>query len=109
MKWLMSQGRRRDTQTPRTSVLAHDFTRLGFNMVDELKAAGTAPESAIRLLDVAVDFRNAIVHGNETQLARIAAAGQIKATMTPIADTAEPSPVWPYHGPSDGDHARRPP
>lgn len=82
MKWLMSQGRRLDTQTPRTSVLAHDFTRLGFNMVDELQAAGTTPESAMRLLDGAVDFRNAIVHGNETQVARIAAAGQIKATMT---------------------------
>lgn len=34
------------------------------------------------LLDVAVDFRNAIVHGNETQVARVAASGQISATLT---------------------------
>jgi hypothetical protein len=31
---------------------------------------------------VAVDFRNAIVHGNETQVVEVAATGRIEATLT---------------------------
>ena len=82
LRRLMSQRRRLDTQTPRTSVLASDFLRVGFNMVDELKAKGSAVEAALGLLDVAVDFRNAVVHGNETQIGSVVATGRIKATMT---------------------------
>ena len=51
-------------------------------MVDELKAKGSAVEAALGLLDVAVDFRNAVVHGNETQIGSVVATGRIKATMT---------------------------
>jgi hypothetical protein len=58
------------------------FTRVGFNVVRLLKAEGAATETALRLLDVAVDFRNAIVHGNETQVAEVAVTGQIEATLT---------------------------
>jgi hypothetical protein len=79
---VVSQGRRLDTQTPRTSVLTNDFTRVGLNVVRLLKAEGAATETALRLLDVAVDFRNAIVHGNETQVAEAAVTGQIEATLT---------------------------
>jgi len=63
-------------------VLTNDFTRVGFNVVRLLKAEGAATETALRLLDVAVDFRNAIVHGNETQVAEVAVTGQIEATLT---------------------------
>jgi hypothetical protein len=85
---LMSQGRRLDAQTHRTSVPANDFSRVGFNIVRVLKAQGSAMEAALSRLDVAVDFRNAIVHGNETQVARVAASGHI----SPDADLVPPTP-----------------
>lgn len=82
LRTLMTQGRKLDTQTPRTSVLGSDFPRLGFSLLDGVRAHG-APGTAgtLRLLDVLVDFRNAIVHGNETQIRAIIASGDVKATI----------------------------
>lgn len=37
-------------------------------------------KEALRLLDLLVDFRNAIGHGNETRIASLARDGEIKAT-----------------------------
>jgi hypothetical protein len=93
----MSQGRRLDAQTHRTSVPANDFSRVGFNIVRVLKAQGSAMEAALSRLDVAVDFRNAIVHGNETQVARVAASGHVSATLTSYRRhrRATPSPAVP--------------
>lgn len=81
VRTLMSQGRRLDTQTPRTSALASDFSRVGFNIVTALKAQGREMETALGLLDVVVDFRNAVAHGNETQIASVVASRRIKTTM----------------------------
>lgn len=61
--------------------LASDFSRVGFNMVTALKAQGREMETALNLLDVVVDFRNAVVHGNETQIASVVASRRIKTTM----------------------------
>jgi hypothetical protein len=72
---LLSQGRRLDTQTPRTSVLTNTSLASGSTSFRLLKAEGAATETALRLLDVAVDLRNAIVHGNDTQVAEVAVTG----------------------------------
>lgn len=65
-------------------------------------------EAALSRLDVAVDFRNAIVHGNETQVAR----GRRLRSHQPDADLVSPTPSsdlesGQYHGSGDGDEARR--
>jgi len=62
--------------------LASDFLRIGFNIVGALKAEGPTTVAAIASLDVLVDFRNAVVHGNETKIAALSGAGQVKATLT---------------------------
>ncbi len=78
----MTQGRKLDTQNPRTSVLASDFLRVGFNIVGALKADGPLMVAALASLDALVGFRNAVVHGNETEIAAHSGAGQVRATMT---------------------------
>ncbi len=82
LRTLMTQGRKLDTQNPRTSVLASDFLRVGFNIVDALKAEGPVTVAALASLDALVGFRKGVVHGNETEIAALSGAGQVKATMT---------------------------
>jgi hypothetical protein len=80
LRTLMTQGRKLDTQTPRASVLGSGFGRLGFNLVEAVKAEGADAEVALARLEVLVDFRNAIGHGNETEIADLVGKGEIKAT-----------------------------
>lgn len=82
LRSLMTRGRRLDGQTPRVSVIGSDFVRLGLSVVDDLKASGPAVTRSLALLDVLVDFRNAIVHGNETQITAIVATGDIAPTLS---------------------------
>ncbi|MCA1727199.1 MAG: hypothetical protein LC722_06000 [Actinobacteria bacterium] len=82
LRHLLTQGRRLDQATPRTDALGADFGRLGFDLIDTIKAAGADAKEALRALDLVIDFRNAIVHGNETRLEALIAQGEIKATKT---------------------------
>lgn len=77
---LLTEGRRLEAQNPRVGHLGSDFGRLGFSLVDELKAADPAMPSRLRLLDLLVDFRNAISHGDETKIAALTKGGDIRAT-----------------------------
>lgn len=77
---LLLQGRKLDTQNPRVSALGSDFGRLGFSFIDHLKSAGPETQERLRRLDVLIDFRNAIGHGNETQIANLVATGDIAET-----------------------------
>lgn len=82
LETLLTRERDLDTRTPRTSVLGRDFGRLGLVVVPAMKDEGAETEEALRRLDVLVDFRNAIGHGNETEIAALVAEGRIKATKT---------------------------
>lgn len=77
---LLTQGRKLDNQTPRSSVLGSDFGRLGFSVLEAMRAVGARAERDLDRLDVLVDFRNAIGHGNETEIAALVGQGEIKAT-----------------------------
>jgi len=79
---LMTQGSKLATQTPRTDRLGADFSRLGFDLVEAIKSDGPRSVEDLRLLDLLVDFRNAIGHGNETKIADLVDGGEIKATKT---------------------------
>lgn len=79
---LLTQGRRLDKMNPRSDHLGSDFGRLGIAIVDALNVKGASFREDVRLLDVLVDFRNAIVHGNETEVTSIIGTGDIKATKT---------------------------
>jgi len=76
---LLTQGRKLEYQTPRTAAIGDDFGRLGFAIVEALKAHSAKATDDLRLLDLLVDFRNAISHGNQTEIESLVAIGQIKA------------------------------
>lgn len=80
LRTLLVQGRKLDTQTPRAAALGSDFGRLGFDLVAALKAEGTVTQQALAQLDVLVNFRNAIGHGNETEIRALVSTGQIAGT-----------------------------
>ena len=82
LRTLLAQGRKLEVQNPRPGALGSDFGRLGFQLVPALKAKGFTIEQAIDCLEVLVDFRNAIAHGNESELDALVAGGGIKATLT---------------------------
>ena len=77
---LIRQGRRLDTHNPRRSVLGHDFARLGFSLIEDLKAAGPEVGAQLEMLDLLVDYRNAVGHGDEVRIEMIEGAGRVKAT-----------------------------
>ncbi len=77
---LLTQGRKLDIQTPRPSVLGGDFGRLGFSVLEAMRAVGPREEQDLDRLDVLVDFRNAIGHGNETEVSALVGRGEIRAT-----------------------------
>lgn len=82
IRTLLTQGRKLETQTPRTDALGSDFGRLGFKLIEAVKAEGSRATEDLRYLDLLVDFRNAIGHGNETEMASLSAGGEITATKT---------------------------
>ncbi|MBI2237919.1 MAG: hypothetical protein HYU54_05250 [Actinobacteria bacterium] len=77
---LLTQGRKLDSQTPRSSVLGSDFGRLGFSVLEAMSTVGARAKQDLDRLDVLVDFRNAIGHGNETEISVLVARGEIRAT-----------------------------
>ncbi|MGH9223892.1 MAG: hypothetical protein ACRD2W_08945 [Acidimicrobiales bacterium] len=80
LRALLTQGRKLDNQNPRRDALGSDFGRLGFRLIDGLKAAAGSAASDLDALENLIDFRNAIGHGDEARIAAIEALGQIKAT-----------------------------
>lgn len=80
LEQLLTTGRKLDTHTPRTDTLGSDFGRLGFDFMAGVKAAGAVPEAALKSLDLLVEFRNAVGHGNEAKIAKLEKDGPIKAT-----------------------------
>ncbi|MGI8434618.1 MAG: hypothetical protein ACR2LE_07785 [Nocardioidaceae bacterium] len=82
LRTLLTQGRKLDVQNPQPSALGSDFGRLGFQLIPALKAEGTEAEEALQSLEVLVSFRNAIAHGNESEVRRFVDEGNIRETLT---------------------------
>lgn len=80
LRVLLAQGRKLDVGNPRKSALGADFGRFGISFIDALKTADAAAGDQLDDLDALVDFRSAIAHGNESEIAAIEAAGRVRAT-----------------------------
>lgn len=76
---LMLQGRTLDVGNPRRSALGTDFSRVGIPLIPDLTALGPGTVGDLDALDHLVDFRNAISHGNESQVQALIAGGRIRA------------------------------
>lgn len=79
---LILQGRKLDHQNPRRSTLGHDFARVGVEVVTRLMLLGDSTSESLERLDRLVDFRNAIVHGNERAVRHIERDGTARATLS---------------------------
>lgn len=77
---LLTQGRKLDSGNPRRSALGSDFVRLGFDLIADLRGLGSPTLERLDALEVLLDYRNAIGHGDETRITGIEAAGAIAAT-----------------------------
>lgn len=77
---LLTQGRKLDGGNPCRSALGSDFVRLGFDFVADLKAKGPLTVDRLDMLEVLLDYRNAIGHGDEAKITSLEAAGEIGAT-----------------------------
>lgn len=80
VKASMTQGRKLDTGNPRRSSLGSDFGRLGLDLIRSVGGRGAQAEADLDALDRVVEFRNAISHGNDAEVAAMVATGTIKAT-----------------------------
>lgn len=82
LRKLLTQGRKLDTGNPRTDALENDFGRLGFKLLPALRAAEARVTVRLQRLDVLVNFRNLVSHGNETALPSFTASNDIESTLT---------------------------
>lgn len=81
IRTLLTQGRKLDAGNPRSSALGADFGRLGFSLIDQLRATSPVTAAQVETLDRIADFRNAVSHGNEYRVAAHEASGKIKSTL----------------------------
>jgi hypothetical protein len=81
LRKLLTQNRDLDKKNPRPAALGSDFARLGIDLVPKLKAVSPEVSDAVDGLEVLVEFRNAVAHGNESALAASVATGQIEPTL----------------------------
>lgn len=81
VRQLLTQGRKLETNTPRPSTLGSDFGRLGIGLIPAIKDVDTRGAQRLETLENVVELRNAIGHGNDAEIDRLASEGY-KATKT---------------------------
>lgn len=81
LRMLLTQGRRLDVGNPRTDALENDFSRLGFKLLPALRSRGQLTTKRLEQLDVLIDFRNLISHGQEAAIHAFISANDIAATL----------------------------
>lgn len=78
---LLTQNRKLNSGNPRKGALGADFGRLGFTFIDAVKATDADAGNQLDSLEELIDYRNAVVHNNESEISSLEAAGDIKATL----------------------------
>ena len=72
LQTLLTQGRKLDTGNPRPGALGADFSSLGFAFIPALKSASPVTADQLDRLEHLMNFRNAVVHGNEAAITAFA-------------------------------------
>ena len=78
---LLNRDRHLDRKNPNRSTLGSDFDRLGFRFTPALKSSGHKVAEDLEKLDTLIEFRNAVSHGNDSQVRALEAKGKIKANL----------------------------
>ena len=81
LRRLLRRRRDLDTRNPRKESLGNDFGRMGLKLIPALQNRyGRAGQDLARL-ELLVDFRNAVVHGNESEVHSLIQKHPIAATL----------------------------
>ena len=81
LRRLLRRRRDLDTRNPRRESLGNDFGRMGLKLIPALQNRyGRAGQDLARL-ELLVDFRNAVVHGNESEVHSLTRKRPIAATL----------------------------
>lgn len=78
---LLKRDRELDTRNPRRSSLGSDFGRLGIDLIPALRSMGSQTVRDLNRLDELVEFRNAMVHGNENEVQSLIRRPQTGTTL----------------------------
>ena len=78
---LLVQDLQLNRRNPRRGVLGRDFRRLGLDLIGIMNAQSTRVRGDLERLDLLIDFRNAIVHGNELAIQSHIAAGLVATNL----------------------------
>ena len=82
LETLFKQDRKLDRLNPRRSSLGSDFGRLGFDFIPDVRGHGLRTAADLDRLDELVEFRNAIVHGNEPEIQSLVTRYETRITLS---------------------------
>ena len=81
LRRLLRRRRDLDIRNPRREALGNDFGRMGLKLIPSLQSSyGRAGQDIVRL-ELLIDFRNAVVHGNESEVHSLIRRHPIAATL----------------------------
>jgi hypothetical protein len=86
LRRLLAEGRRLDVGNARRSSLGSDFARVGLDLIADLKGMGQKTARRLDKLDLLVDYRNAIGHGDEGRVAILERTSAISSTRSAYRD-----------------------
>ena len=79
---LLLRRRELDNRTPRRDALKNDFGRMGLQIIPALQRLYARANVDIDRLRLLVKFRNAIAHGNESEIQSMAQSSSIRPTLS---------------------------
>lgn len=82
IRTLLTEGRLLDRRNPTKAALGSDFGRLGFSLVQRLRATGPRTVPDLDSLEWLIGYRNAVGHGDEATMQAMEATGRIAATKS---------------------------
>ena len=81
LRKLLRRRRDLDTRNPRRESLGNDFGRMGVRLIPALQSRYGRADQDLARLELLVDFRNAVVHGNESEVHALTRKRPIATTL----------------------------
>jgi hypothetical protein len=81
LQTLLRQRRELDYRNPRRDALKNDFGRMGLQIIPALRSLYARANDDIDRLELLVRFRNAIAHGNESEVRSLVQGYSIRPTL----------------------------
>ena len=81
LRKLLRRRRDLDTRNPRRESLGNDFGRMGVRLIPTLQSRYGSADQDLARLELLVNFRNAVVHGNESEVHALTRKRPIATTL----------------------------